>query len=67
MGETGQHRRFHGSKGSGLNSGTANAIFVDAHVGEVKSALDEDGNLVDPEFESFEKYGWPHKDKKPTG
>jgi len=58
---------FHGSKGSGLNSGTTNAVFVDCHVSEVKSALDADGNLVDEEFGSFEKYGWPHKDKRPTG
>jgi len=58
---------FHGSKGSGLNSGTCNAVFVDAHVDEVKSALDEDGNLVDAEFDRFEKYGWPHKEKGPNG
>jgi len=42
-------------------------FFIDAHVEEVKSALDEDGNLVIAEFGSFEKYGWPHKDKRPTG
>jgi prepilin-type N-terminal cleavage/methylation domain-containing protein/prepilin-type processing-associated H-X9-DG protein len=58
---------FHGSKGSELNSGTVNAVFVDCHVSEVKSALDADGNLVDEEFGSFEKYGWPHKDKRPKG
>ena len=56
---------FHGSKGSGLNSGTANAVFIDFHVSEVKSALDEDGNLIGEEFGGFEKYGWPHKDIKP--
>jgi len=56
---------FHGSKGSELNSGTSNAVFVDSHVDEVKSALDKDGNLVDAEFGSYEKYAWPHRDKKP--
>lgn len=56
---------FHGSRGTGLNSGTCNAVFVDSHVDKVKSALDEEGNLVDAEFDRFEKYGWPHKGKEP--
>ena len=58
---------FHGSKSNDLNSGTCNAVFVDAHVDKVKSALDKEGNLIDAEFGSYEKYSWPHKDKEPTG
>ncbi len=58
---------FHGSKGNDFNSGTCNAVFVDSHVAQVKSVLDKDGNLIDAEFGSYEKYAWPHKDKEPTG
>lgn len=57
---------FHSTSTANLNRGTSNAVFVDGHVSEVKSALDSEGNLVDPEFEKFEKYGWPHSNKKPT-
>jgi prepilin-type N-terminal cleavage/methylation domain-containing protein len=56
---------FHSGKGSNLNNGTINCVFVDAHVDKVKSALTENG-LVDAEFGKFEKYGWPHK-RRPKG
>ena len=54
---------FHGAKGDNLNRGTVNAVFVDAHVQEVRSALkDEDpSDNSEKEFGSYEKYGWPHK------
>ena len=52
---------FHGAKGSDLNSGTVNAVFVDAHVDEVRSALGPDGEDLGKEFGMFEKYGWPNK------
>jgi prepilin-type N-terminal cleavage/methylation domain-containing protein len=58
---------FHGSRGTDLNSGTCNAVFVDAHVDQIKSVLDKDGNLVDAEFGKYERYAWPHKDKEPNG
>jgi prepilin-type N-terminal cleavage/methylation domain-containing protein len=58
---------FHSRKAGDLNSGTCNAVFVDSHVSKVKSALDAAGRLFGAEFGQFEKYGWPHKDKKPTG
>ncbi|MBN2181732.1 MAG: type II secretion system protein [Sedimentisphaerales bacterium] len=59
---------FHGAKSGNLNSGTANVVFVDAHVDEVSSALkDENPNDdSDKEFGEFEKYGWPFKER-PTG
>jgi hypothetical protein len=34
---------------------------------QLKSAVDAAGRLFRAEFGQFEKYGWPHKDKKPTG
>lgn len=54
---------FHGASGGDLNTGSVNAIFVDAHVDSVKSALDS-ANLSDTsemEFGEFEKYSWPFK------
>jgi len=54
---------FHGAKGDDLNSGTVNAVFVDAHVQEVRTALKEDpGDNSEKEFGQFEKYGWPKKE-----
>ena len=54
---------FHSTKSGDLNSGTVNAVFVDAHVQEVRSALKENPNdNSEKEFGRFEKYGWPHKD-----
>ena len=53
---------FHGASGGDLNSGNANAIFVDAHVESVRSALGDDpSDTTDMEFGEFEKYGWPFK------
>lgn len=53
---------FHSTKSGDLNSGTVNAVFVDAHVHEVRSALKEDqSDNSEKEFGQFEKYGWPHK------
>jgi hypothetical protein len=54
---------FHGATAGDLNSGTVNAIFVDAHVGEVTSGLRDDPSYTDEmEFGRFEKYSWPHKE-----
>ena len=54
---------IHGATSGDLNGGTVNAIFVDAHVGEVLSALRPEGPgyTAEMEFGRFEKYGWPHK------
>ena len=54
---------FHSASSADLNSGTVNAVFVDAHVQEVRSALGKDpSDTSEMEFGRFEKYGWPHKD-----
>jgi prepilin-type N-terminal cleavage/methylation domain-containing protein/prepilin-type processing-associated H-X9-DG protein len=53
---------FHGTRGSDLNGGSVNAVFVDGHVQEVWSGFREDyADTSDREFGKFEKYGWPHK------
>ncbi len=54
---------FHGATSGDLNSGTVNAIFVDAHVDEVRSALTPAGPSYtdEMEFGIFEKYAWPHR------
>jgi len=53
---------FHSTSTGKLNLGTCNAVFVDAHVDEIRSALGEDQtDTSQMEFGSFEKYGWPHK------
>jgi prepilin-type N-terminal cleavage/methylation domain-containing protein len=52
---------FHSPMSGDLNSGTINAVFVDAHVEEVRSALGPDGEDLGKEFGRFEKYGWPNK------
>jgi prepilin-type N-terminal cleavage/methylation domain-containing protein/prepilin-type processing-associated H-X9-DG protein len=53
---------FHRTSGGKLNSGMVNAVFVDGHAQEVRSALKEDPkDTVDKEWGRFEKYGWPHK------
>jgi prepilin-type processing-associated H-X9-DG protein len=58
---------FHSARSGDLNSGLANAVFVDAHVEEVRSALGEDQSYTgDMEFGEFEKFGWPFKER-PTG
>ena len=54
---------FHSHPSGDLNGGTANAVFVDAHVDEVRSALGDDpADTSEMEFGRFEKYGWPHKE-----
>ncbi len=54
---------FHGTSQADLNAGTINAVFVDAHVQEVRSALKKDTNdRSEMEFGRFEKYGWPFKE-----
>jgi prepilin-type N-terminal cleavage/methylation domain-containing protein len=54
---------FHSTSMGKLNSGTINAVFVDAHVAEVRSALGENpDDKSNMEFGQFEKYGWPHKE-----
>jgi prepilin-type processing-associated H-X9-DG protein len=45
-----------------LNAGTVNAVFVDWHVEEVRSALGPSGQDRGMEFGQFEKYGWPNKE-----
>ena len=58
---------FHGAKSNDWNGGTANAVFVDAHVESVKSGLQVAPDGVTPdrstaEFpgRNYEKFGWPH-------
>ena len=59
---------FHGAKRGDWNGGVANLVFVDAHVGSVKSGLqqtpDGQADLSEAEFYRFEKHGWPFK-KRP--
>jgi prepilin-type N-terminal cleavage/methylation domain-containing protein/prepilin-type processing-associated H-X9-DG protein len=44
------------------NFGTANAVFVDGHAQEVRSAFkDNPKETSNMEYGRFEKYGWPHK------
>ena len=55
---------FHSTSTGKLNSGTCNAVFVDASVEEVRSALGEDpSDTSEMEFGEFEKYAWPHKQR----
>jgi hypothetical protein len=55
---------FHSTKSGDLNSGMVNAVFVDAHVDEVRSALNSDdpSDNSEKEFGQFEKFGWPKKE-----
>ena len=57
---------FHSAKSGDLNSGTANASFVDGHVEEVRSALgdDPDDTSQMERGGQNEKYGWPYKNYK---
>jgi prepilin-type N-terminal cleavage/methylation domain-containing protein/prepilin-type processing-associated H-X9-DG protein len=53
---------YHGASGGDLNSGNANAIFVDGHVDPVRSALGDDPtDTSEMEFGTYEKYCWPYK------
>ena len=54
---------FHNAPRGDLNSGTCNAVFVDAHVEKVRSALGKDQNdTSEMEFDRCEKYGWPKRE-----
>jgi len=57
---------YHNTSSGDLNGGTANAVFVDGHSAEVKSALGRNGELVDAEFGEFEKNSWPLR-RRPSG
>jgi prepilin-type N-terminal cleavage/methylation domain-containing protein len=48
---------FHGTNAGNLNEGTVNAVFVDSHVQEVRTAL----NTSELEYGRFERHGWPFK------
>jgi prepilin-type N-terminal cleavage/methylation domain-containing protein len=60
---------LHSTSAGKLNSGTINAVFVDAHVEEVRSGLKEDpDDNSEKEYAPgssnggyFEKYSWPHR------
>ena len=53
---------FHSPMSGDLDTGTVNAVFVDAHVEEVRSALKKDtSDNSEKEFGQYEKFGWPHK------
>jgi len=53
---------FHNAKSGNLNSGNVHAVFVDAHVGAVRSALGDDPkDKSQMELETYEKFGWPFK------
>ncbi len=53
---------FHSTSTGKLNNGTINAVFVDAHVDEIRSALGEDENdKSQMEFGMFEKNAWPNR------
>lgn len=57
---------FHGAKKGDWNGGTVNAVFVDAHVASVKSALTSDASVNDQkEFFRYEKFGYPKKGRPP--
>ncbi|MBN2591559.1 MAG: type II secretion system protein [Sedimentisphaerales bacterium] len=54
---------FHNAQRSNLNSGTANAVFVDGHAESVRSALKNNQyDHSEKEFGLFEKYGWPRRE-----
>jgi len=58
---------FHGTNANNLNGGTVNAVFLDGHVQEVRSALGEDPtDTSEMEYGRFEKYGWPHRTRPLT-
>jgi prepilin-type N-terminal cleavage/methylation domain-containing protein len=52
---------FHSTRSGDLNSGMVNAVFVDAHVDEIRSALGPEGEDMGMEFGQFEKFSWPNK------
>jgi prepilin-type N-terminal cleavage/methylation domain-containing protein len=60
---------FHGAKRSDWNGGTINAVFVDAHVDQVKSGLQIVNGVADTSTAEshggvanmLEKFAWPYK------
>jgi prepilin-type N-terminal cleavage/methylation domain-containing protein/prepilin-type processing-associated H-X9-DG protein len=55
---------FHGAKEGDWNGGTANAVFLDAHVEKVRSALGDDPtDTSEMEFFRYERFGWPRKER----
>ncbi|MFC1653161.1 type II secretion system protein [Planctomycetota bacterium] len=55
---------FHSGNRRDMNTGSCNAVFVDGHVQEVRSALQGDGkDRSEFEYLTFEKYGWPYSKK----
>jgi prepilin-type N-terminal cleavage/methylation domain-containing protein/prepilin-type processing-associated H-X9-DG protein len=60
---------FHGAKRNDWNGGTANLVFVDAHVEQVRSGLqetpDDQMDKSTAEYGRFEKFAWPFV-KPPT-
>ncbi len=53
---------FHSTNFGDLNGGSVNAVFVDGHVDEVRSAFREDPtDTSQMEYGRFEKHGWCHK------
>ena len=53
---------FHSTNAGNLNGGTVNAVFVDGHAQEVRSAFGEDPTETsEMEYGRFEKHGWPHR------
>lgn len=54
---------FHRTNAGNLNGGTVNAVFVDGHAQEVRSAFGEDPtDTSEMEYGRFEKHGWPHRE-----
>ncbi len=52
------------SKDGNLNDGFSNIVFVDGHVGKVKSALKKDpADNSEKEYGKYEKNSWPSKHK----
>ena len=54
---------FHKAPRSDLNSGTANAVFVDGHADSIRSALKKNSDdNSEKESGLFEKDAWPHRE-----
>jgi prepilin-type N-terminal cleavage/methylation domain-containing protein/prepilin-type processing-associated H-X9-DG protein len=52
---------YHNTSSADLNGGTCNVVFVDGHSAEVTSAIDREGNVVEGEYDGFEKHAWPKR------
>ncbi|MBN2130262.1 MAG: DUF1559 domain-containing protein [Sedimentisphaerales bacterium] len=53
---------FHSTNAGNRNGGTSNVVFVDGHVDEVKSALEDDpSDTSRMEYGRFEVHGYPHR------